>query len=76
MKDEFRVRGPAGHILRGRRSGELSMIRQQFAKFGLLQLISGCERLTRIVRNSRPHWVAPTDEVQALKPDLYMKQQL
>lgn len=48
------------------------MTRQQFAKYGLLQLGRG-EQLTRIVRSGRPRRIASTEEVLALKPDLLLK---
>ncbi len=45
------------------------MTRQQFAKYGLLQLGIGRD-LTRIVRDGYPRRLAPTEEVLALRPEL------
>ena len=46
---------------------------QQFAKCGLIQLGRG-EHLTRIVKGGQPRRIAPTEEVLALKPELFLKQ--
>jgi transposase len=49
------------------------MTRQQFAKYGLLRLGKG-ENLTRIVKGGLPRRIASKEDVQALKPDLILKQ--
>jgi len=45
------------------------MTRQQFAKYGLMQLGKG-ENLTRIVKGGLPRRIASQEEVLALKPEL------
>jgi len=49
------------------------MTRQQFAKYGLLQLGRGGQ-LTRIVHRDRPCRIASAEEVLVLKPELRSKQ--
>ena len=55
------------------KSAKRGLTNQQFAKYGLLQLGRG-EHLTRIVKGGQPRRIAPKDEVEALMPELSLKQ--